>query len=269
MASPSPEPSLPSLPPTTLWSHVLINVLRQSLDGPINRALARDDFTDIYTISTISDEDIDSLKSPQLEGGVTLLTPFSRGHLTLLKIFREYVIHWRQEHTGIPNFYAFTAEGFNDFRLGTYAAARIQGPRPSLSASQRENTSAEDFRRGIKRDKSQYTVFCDDKQWDSWRRSTIATACSHNCAEIFDPGYCPASTEEHAVFVEKQKFMYSVFEHVIETDMVKFLVCQYKDDFNTHTIFQALNEYATTSTQATIDSEALLSYLTSAKLDSR
>ena len=43
-----------------------------------------------------------------------------------------------------------------------------------------------DFKRGIKRDKTQYKEFKEDKQWDSWKRATIATARAHQCEEIFD-----------------------------------------------------------------------------------
>ena len=46
----------------------------------------------------------------------------------------------------------------------------------STPFSQRQGTSsASNFRKGIKCDKSHYKEIKDDKQWDEWKRSTMAT----------------------------------------------------------------------------------------------
>ena len=74
-----------------------------------------------------------------------------------------------------------------------------------------QNKDADHFRKSIKRDKSQ-SVFKEDKKWDKWQRSTIATARSNNCEHIFDPLYSPGAAEEKEVFQEKQNFSYSVLE---------------------------------------------------------
>ena len=63
---------------------------------------------------------------------------------------------------------------------------------------------AEEFKRGIKRDKAHYTPFKESKQWYDWRRSTLATARSHCCEEIFNPTYTPKTPEEKDLFIEKQ-----------------------------------------------------------------
>ena len=85
----------------------------------------------------------------------------------------------------------------------------------------------DDFRKGIKRDKSHYVVLKEDKQWDTWKRSTLATARSHGCEQVFDPTYKPSTSDKISVFDEKQKFIYSVFEEKLKTDLSKFYVRTY------------------------------------------
>ena len=106
----------------------------------------------------------------------------------------------------------------------------------------------------------------ENKQWDDWRRSTLATARSHCCEEVFNSKYKPKTTEERDLFIEKQKFIYSVFDECLLTDMGKALVRSYESTFNAQKIYEELEKDATTSTQATIETSELLTYLTSTKL---
>ncbi|WP_371070137.1 hypothetical protein, partial [Salmonella enterica] len=102
---------------------------------------------------------------------------------------------------------------FDVYRTSVYNPDLPPTPPPSMPRSAiRPSSILDDFRKGIKRDKAHYQVFKEDKQWDSWRRSTLATARSHACEDVFDPSYRPSNHDEAAVFTEKQKFIYSVFE---------------------------------------------------------
>ena len=114
-----------------------------------------------------------------------------------------------------------------------------------------------------------YLVFKEDKQWDSWKHSTISTARAHGCQDVFNPGYTPQGAAAPELFDEKQKFIYSVFESVLKTDMGKYFVRQHESDYNAQAIFRKLKQHALSSTQASLDSSTLLTYLTSARLDSK
>ena len=94
----------------------------------------------------------------------------------------------------------------------------------------------------------------------------MATARSHSCEEVFNLKYKPKTTEERDLFIEKQKFIYSVFDECLLTDMGKALVRWYESTFDAQKIYEELEKDATTSTQATIDTTELLTYLTSTKL---
>jgi hypothetical protein len=67
-------------------------------------------------------------------------------------------------------------------------------------------------------------VYKDEKQWDTWQRSTLAQARAQDVAEILDRDYAPTSSEERDLFTEKQKFMYAVFERTLQTDQGKAFV---------------------------------------------
>ena len=101
-----------------------------------------------------------------------------------------------------------------------------------------------------------------------WQRSTISTARSHGCEQVFQPKYRPSSKDDKALFDEKQKFVYSVFETTLKTDMGKYFVRQHEHDYDAQAVFAKLEKHAISSTQATLDSSGLLAYLTSAKFDS-
>ena len=73
----------------------------------------------------------------------------------------------------------------------------------------------------MKRDVSSFSAFKDRKLQDSQRRSAIANANAQDVEEVLDVTYAPSSTEDRALFKVKQKFMHSVFDKVLQTDMGK------------------------------------------------
>ena len=196
--------------------------------------------------------------------------PLALGFVGALHCFKGYIWWYMLGQGKRPDFASLSRDDFNDFRISPNWNPEIlfSSNPPGLVPKTPSRSSADDFRRGIKRDQSHYTVFKEDKQWDSWRRATISTARAHACDEVFDPSYKPKDKENKDLFDEKQKFIYSVFESILRTDMGKYFVRQHEHDYDAQTVFCKLEQYAVASTQATIDSSGLLAYLTSAKLDS-
>jgi hypothetical protein len=81
-----------------------------------------------------------------------------------------------------------------------------------------------DFHRGICRDPSSFTALKEDKQWDAWQCSTIAQARAQDISEVLDATYVPNTPAAIELFLEKQKFIYAVFEKTLLTDKGKALV---------------------------------------------
>ena len=54
-----------------------------------------------------------------------------------------------------------------------------------------------------------------------WRRNTIALVRAQDAAEALYPDYHPATRDKKDIFKEKHKFMYSVFDKVLQTNIGK------------------------------------------------
>lgn len=283
------------LPTTAVveYENVLKDVLND--DGTLQESLGHFGVLNLYAFLSLTPGEIDLLTKPppteRSPSGVTtrssvaaqttpsapIRVPLSLAERSLLKAFKGYVWWYQLEHDGgLPTFMLIERSEFDAFRISTHWNPDILFSRSLPVSSPTSSTNrlatrspAEDFRRGVKRDPSHYLPLREDKQWDSWRRSTISTARAHGCEDVFNPNYKPRTSDDMALFVEKQKFVYSVFESVLKTDMGKYIVRQHEDDFNAQEVFRKLEIYALTSTQATLDASSLLTYLTSAKFDSK
>jgi hypothetical protein len=148
------------------------------------------------------------------------------------------------------------------------AASAIPTGASNYTPSMRVATPLQDFEKGIRRDKAAYLALKDNKAWDSWRRSTIATARTHKCEEVFDPLYVATTDDNKALFRQKLLFIYSVFDEKLQTDMGKNLVRTYESNSDAQQVYAELAAHATTSTRADIESQHILTYLTTARFGS-
>jgi hypothetical protein len=209
-----------------------------------------------------------------IENGV--VTKIGNADIAILEIICKYYWHLKRER-GVVVWTDVTLEMFTEYRTTDFTETsppaglldRINiAPglgQASPTAMTRAPNPLQDFEKGIRRDKLAYLVLKDDKEWDNWRRSTIATARTHKCAEIFDANYIPKGDEERALFQQKQLFMYSVFDKKLQTDMGKNLVRTHESLLDAQSIYTLLAAHATTSTRADIESQRILSYVTSTR----
>ena len=98
--------------------------------------------------------------------------------------------------------------------------------------------TAQEFRRGIKRDKSHYEDLKDDKYFSSWNRGFVATARMHHTYFILDEKYSPVTPDEKTVFKEIQVFMYAVLEEHLKTSKGKALVSMYEHTHDAQKIYE-------------------------------
>ena len=82
---------------------------------------------------------------------------------------------------------------------------------------------------------------------------------------MLDPVYKPLPAEKDP-FEAKQRYMYAVFERVLQTDKGKALVRLNEAMSNAQKIFAELCQDALRSTRASINSSRLLSYITSVRI---
>jgi hypothetical protein len=151
------------------------------------------------------------------------------------------------------------------------ARARLPNPNAARSGSQvvppfaKVRDPLSDYRRGVRRDPNAFTALKEDKQWDSWQRGTIAQARAQDLSEILDSNFVPATPETTELFVEKQKFLFALFNKVLLTDQGRLLVRQYASTFDAQKVFHELTVYANTSTMAAQEAADLLTYIMSSK----
>jgi hypothetical protein len=138
-------------------------------------------------------------------------------------------------------------------------------PSTSISSAVEDEFTAQEFRRGVKRDKNHYNDLKDDKHFNSWNRGFVATAFMHHTHYVLDENYVPRTPNEINVFWEIQTFMYAVFEEHLKTDKGKSLVSQYEDRRDAQSIYRELKKHAKSSTAAQISGDTLLKYITSAR----
>jgi len=140
----------------------------------------------------------------------------------------------------------------------------VIAPTPSTPAPKQRDLLSE-FKKGIKWDASLFVVLKDLKQWDSWHRSTVAQARAQDVYDVLDPAYKPTPIDKD-LFDAKQRYMYAVFERVLQMDKGKALVRSNEATSDARLIFTELCEDALRSTRASIDSSRLLSYITSVRI---
>jgi hypothetical protein len=76
-----------------------------------------------------------------------------------------------------------------------------------------------------------------DKQWDVWQRATIAQARAQDLSEVLNGNYVPVIPTDQALFCEKQKYMYAVFERTLLSDKGKALVREHTANFNAQHVY--------------------------------
>jgi hypothetical protein len=255
------------------FAHVLDNVFKQGPDSPLRKSLQHEGILNMFDLIALNESDISALKYMDDSGGTPIETPLPRGYRSLLVALLGYTTHCYQNGTplGYSDWINVTADEFNEYRLSYAFIAFRSGAISSASTmpsapTPRPKDPVESFKRGIKRDITHFTPFKDDKQWDTWSRSTMAQARAQDVDSVLDPAYIPSSEDEKLLFDEKQKYMYAVFECTLLTDYGKSLVRQYASTFDAQAIYSSLAIYALQSTKAAISSSTLLSYITSARL---
>ena len=269
--------------------------LKQELDGPVSLSLLEytGNVMDIELVLNMTDKEIDSLyyltpevdtsSPPSKDEDVKPKTILVRrelptGYKRLVKVFTSFHKHLREE--GVEIYFDWSninLEKFTYYRQYDYngnvtvpAPSRLvkpdvksEGVSPNTTIRQ---TQVEQFKKSIKRDKSDFTVLKDKKQFKSWHQNLIATAAAQDVEEVLDPNYTPSNEEETNLFNEKQKYMYLVAMTILKTDRGIVFVGQHETDRDAQKVFKKVIEFYLHSRTADIDASASLKYITSAKL---
>jgi len=251
--------------------HVVTVVFKQPKDGQLAKALERAGISEVFDVLTLNQPERDSLTYLSDDG--TTPSPLSTGHKGMLKTFKLFVAFCSSSGAVIDDWTSVTKEDFDRFRISDACINATEKDNTFSPPAQvtshvtapKKNDPLTDFKRGIKRDASLFIVLKDSKQWDSWHRSTMAQARAQDVSEVLNHSYVPITGGEE-LFEAKQKYLYAVFERVLQTDKGKALVRLYEKTANAQRIFEELCQDALRSTRSSIDSSRILSYITSVRI---
>jgi hypothetical protein len=134
--------------------------------------------------------------------------PRQRGILRAFITFIWYRV--AQDNPIGDNWNEIAREEFNTYCVGPsfngtiFGNPSVNNPGTSAASSTHAHDAVADFKRGIKRDLSQFPILKDDKQWDGWNRSHIAQARAQGMEDVMNSTYKPTTTEDKALFAVKQ-----------------------------------------------------------------
>ena len=161
------------------------------------------------------------------------------------------------------------AESYDLYRTGTdfnpelsFQSLAISKP---IAVKQHDNV-AQNFQKGIKRDKAHYSILSDELNWNDWKRSTIATVFSHGCEDVINSKYVPSTTEHMLLFQQQKRFMYDVFNKILKTTMGVNYVRMHESTMNAQLVWADYTNYMRTSTRADMELESLMTSLTSLRI---
>ena len=97
---------------------------------------------------------------------------------------------------------------------------------------------------------SAYPTLKDEKYYESFKRSVLVTARSHDCEEILQPTFSPrGDADSLELFRLQNDFMYSVFNKCLLSDMGKTIVRNHLDTMNAQWVWEEFATHMTTSSK--------------------
>lgn len=199
-----------------IMDHLFGIVFASADDTPVAKALDFNEYVSSEDFLMEIDKMMDKLAYTDDKG---VFVEISKQGSGLLKTFKQFVAYHNTQNPLYEDsdWIKITRAEFNKFR-STYAGNNAPVVRPSIHQSSNcpspVNDLVRDFKCGIKKDASQFLTLKDDAAWDNWNCSTMAQARAQNIVEVLDPTYISSTTNDAALFLEKQKFMYAIFKKI-------------------------------------------------------
>ena len=141
-------------------------------------------------------------------------------------------------------------------------------PRSNVSSEASESyITLTNFKKGIKRDASAYSIFKNERYYNTSIHHFKATAKAQGLNSLMDPNFTSGSDEhEQQLLEEQQDFLYSVLISSLKTEFSEALVKDHEGD--AQLILDSLHEHHTGNSQySRAEINRITKYLTNIKLD--
>ena len=246
-------------------------------DSTMVKFIEQQGWTKLIHVTTIGIDEVKDFYTVKDDG----MTFEAKPMLIHVRLFKAFLLFYKRKSREVgdvlteENLLSLSQAEFHGYCCSDdYTADLVAGglnPRPTVAATSgpivgaMDTLTVQEFRRGVKRDKTHYEDLKDDKYFSSWDRGFVATARMHHTHLILDEAYTPKDDMEAAVFNEIQVFMYAVLEEHLKTDKGKSLVSQYEKTHDAQGIYRDLKKHAMASTAAQLSGDTLLQYITTAR----
>ena len=122
--------------------------------------------------------------------------------------------------------------------------------------------------RKVSREKSQYTILKDEKYFEAFERNLLVTATTHDCEEILNRDHKPENNADcRELLKQKQYFMYSAFNKVLQSDMGKTIVRKYASSLDAQSVWRDFESHTSTSSKGLNERHRLHAYVSTTVYD--
>ena len=124
------------------------------------------------------------------------------------------------------------------------------------------------FKKSIKREVSQYIILMDEKYFETFKRNLLVTATAHGCEITLEGDYMPGYDDDsQELFLQKQYFMYSVFNQVLQSDKVKTIVRKHACTLDAQLVWKKFETHISTSSKDISERHRLDTYVSTTVYD--
>ena len=267
---------------TNTLNHILNTILALKDDHPCRKAIGEIAITNITELTSLSEADIRGLHCPDAQGNLGPVPVHAAGlFLTLRR-----PTHFCASNGKTLDWNTITRDGFRDFQVSTLnpddprpplVPTELAGitvdsthqatPPPPPASSAPTTDAVRDFRRGIKRDQTLFPVLNRDQGWHKFHQDFLIEAKAQGVEDILNPKHKPSNANDKQLFLEKQKFMTAVLKRTFMTNKGKSIITQCAATSDAQKMFAEAEEHCTKGAHAEADSEALLNYLITSRLN--
>ena len=258
-------------------THLLEKVLVADAHAPVTLALEKAGVrTASDLVSLQLDPDVPLKYDKPAEGGdkVKKNIPLLQAEMRKIMGIQEYIRYHSKNvslkhYESLADWEELTAKNFIFFRINI-APTLPPDVTPSTVTAQPTPAITDplsDWKKGVKRDMSIFRELKKVKEWEQWDTQFRADVATQGVSRVLDRNFQPQTYDDKVLFREQQQYLYAVFVRILRTDKSKAIVRKYKSTFDAQSIYRELQEYATNSTQAVLDSNTLLQYITTARID--
>ena len=255
-------------------THLLEKVLVADAHAPVTLALEKAGVrTASDLVSLQLDPDVPLKYDKPAEGGdkVKKHIPLLQAEMRQIIGIQEYIQYYSKNVShkffeSLDDWEELTAKNFISFRINIapFLPPDVTPPAVVTKPSPATSNPLCDWEKGVKPDMTIFRELKNVKEWDQWDTQFRADVSTQGLSSVLDSNFRPQTFKDKVLFHEQQQYLYAVFVRILKTDEGKAIARKYKSTFDAQSIYREMQEYATNSTQAVIDSNTLLQYITTA-----